>query len=111
MKTAPDGHDYIDYWHKKGAGRAGIRVWWDRCQTLASGPDGLMAVGEVITLPLRDELLDSQPPVGWTYLAGRPQITSEALYHMMRHPESDLFLVLQQHKPFEEARQAANPDY
>ena len=113
MKTALAGRDYIDYWHRKNDVCSGVRVWRDHCQALSTdaGPEAFRAIGDPVKMPVRDQLLESIPPVGWTYLDVKPQVTREVLLHVSLHPDSDVLAVLTGDKTFDEALKSAKASY
>src|SRR5215472_13136878 len=102
MKTVASDRTHIDYWHWRGYGCAGVRVWPDRCRAIASdpdhGPEGLAEYGAFHGIPLQVDGKSRR-----VIHSDDPPLAGEIIWHVVRDPDSDLLEVVTGKKPFHEA--------
>lgn len=111
MKTATADCSFIDYWEPHQTWYAGVRVWKDRCQAIATkpgeAPNSLRPISEqAYPIPLPIDILD-----GPKHTDSIPLLTLNIIRHCGRYPESDLREVLSNEISFEDALKGAAANY
>lgn len=111
MKTVAMDRSFIDYWVPYQTWYAGVRVWSDHCQAIATKPGETPNVlrptpEPEYPLPLSTDILD-----GPKHTDSIPLLTLNIMRHCGRYPASDLRGVLSGEISFEDALKSAETSY